>query len=69
MKYLAFDIGCIECGEESNVIGLYPTKKEAEQAIVDYLDGGTHWGKTGWIGQHSCEVFELRSMNPLPVTR
>lgn len=60
-KYLAFDIGCIECGEESGVVGIYPTELEAKAAITEYLDGGTSWGRTGWIGQHSVEVFEVES--------
>jgi hypothetical protein len=59
MRYLAFDIGCIECGEVSDVVGIFPTRGEAEAAIDTYLDGGSRWGRTGWIGQHSVEIFEV----------
>ncbi len=57
--FLVFDIGCIECGEESSVVGVYSTRKEAEKAIRDYLDPSHRWGREGWIGQHSVEVFDL----------
>lgn len=58
--YLAFDVGCIECGEESSVVGVFKTIEEAEKAIDDYLDDpGTTWGKKGWTGQHSVEVFDV----------
>lgn len=59
-RFLAMDIGCIECGEGSDVIGVYKTLKEAEQAIKDYLDPDESWGKKGRIGQHSEEIFEIK---------
>lgn len=59
IKYLAFDIGCIECGEGSNVIGVYSTKEEAEQAIKKYVNPKLRWGRKGRQGQHSEEIFEL----------
>jgi hypothetical protein len=58
-KYLVFDIGCLECGEGSTVIGFYDTRVEADKAREDYLEPGTRWGKAEWIGQHSVEVFEV----------
>lgn len=36
-KYLAMDIGCIECGEDSRVIGIYDTQAEAEEAVEEYV--------------------------------
>jgi len=51
MKFLAFDIGCIECGQDSAVVGLFDTREAAEAAIRDYLDGGSRWGRTGWYGR------------------
>lgn len=59
MKYLAFDIGCIECGEDSAVVGIYDTHDEAKAAISAYVDGSGSWGRAGWHGQHSVEVFEV----------
>lgn len=55
MKYLAMDIGCIECGESSAVIGVFSTAAEAEAACeVARIEQGKNWR-----GQHSMEVFEL----------
>jgi hypothetical protein len=54
-RYLAFDVGCIECGEPSTVIGVFKTKAAARAAA----------GKAGavqhdnWSGQHSFEVHEI----------
>jgi hypothetical protein len=56
--YLAFDIGCIECGERSDPIGVFKTKEEAKAAIQNYCDE-TCWGKEGRSGQHSEEIFEV----------
>jgi len=58
-KYLAMDIGCIECGEGSHVIGIFKTRQEAQKAIEKYLDPDHRWGKKGRIGQHSEEIFEV----------
>ena len=60
MKFLAFDIGCIECGEDSSVVGLFDTREAADAAIDEYLDGGSSWGRTGWIGQHKVTIFEVK---------
>ena len=56
MKYLAMNIGCIECGEASGVIGLFETREDAEAACIPFED-------LGWIGgQHSYEVFDLEKL-------
>lgn len=57
--WLAFDIGCIECGESSEVIGLFPSRDEAEAAIQAWLQPRHRWGRKGRIGPHSEEVFEV----------
>lgn len=58
-QFLAMDIGCIECGEESSVIGIFSSKTEAEKAIEKYRDPEHRWGKEGRHGQHYEEVFEI----------
>jgi hypothetical protein len=64
MKYLVFDIGCIECGEDSAVVGLYESEEEAKKAIEVYLTGepnefGSNWGRKEWHGEHSVEIFVI----------
>ncbi len=58
-KFLVFDIGCLECCEESRPVGVYDTREDAEQAIEDYMQPGTYWGREEWHGEHSVEVFDL----------
>ena len=55
IKYLAFDIGCIECGESSAVVGVFETKELALKAAEEAEDKQ----KESWQGQHSMEVFEI----------
>ena len=54
-RYLAFDIGCIECGESSSVIGIYYTEDEADTAAQE----ARIEQRANWTGQHSIEVFEI----------
>ncbi len=54
-QWIAFDIGCIECGEESSVIGVYSTEKEAEAAC----EKAAELQKANWTGEHHMKVFQL----------
>lgn len=37
-KYIIVDVGCIECGEQTEVVGIYTTKKSAEEAFNEYAE-------------------------------
>jgi hypothetical protein len=51
MLYVAVDIGCIECGEQTTVMGVFETREEAE-ATVEFFEP--------WRGgQHCFEVHEV----------
>jgi hypothetical protein len=50
-----FNIGCIECGVSSNVVGLYTTQDEAMR-IAEACDDTLSWRQGG---QNSFEVFDL----------
>ena len=57
VKYVAVDIGCIECGASSDVIGVFDTRQAAEDACKP-------WEALGWIGeQHYYEVFDVAEEN------
>lgn len=58
-KYLLMDIGCIECGEASEPLGIFETLKEAEAFKEAYLQPDSSWGRKEWSGQHSLEIFEV----------
>lgn len=53
--YLVVNIGCIECGVSSNIVGLFATKDEAER-VCKICNEKYTW-RDG--GQHNFEVFEL----------
>lgn len=59
-RWLAFDIGCIECGEDSDVIGTFDTQAEAEEAC----DSAMKKHCANWHGQHSFQVFDLTEAKP-----
>jgi hypothetical protein len=63
MYYVAVDIGCLECGEDSAVLGIFTERAHAEAALQDA------WTKqeATWRGHHAFEVFAVEAMNvPTP---
>lgn len=56
--YIAFDVGCIECGEASGLIGVYASKEEAE-AAADAARKEQHYD---WHGEHY--MFVVDTDNP-----
>jgi hypothetical protein len=55
MKYLVFNIGCIECGVESKIVGIFDDKSIAEKIAA--LCKRKHSWRDG--GQNNFEVFEM----------
>ena len=54
-RWLVFNVGCIECGVSSNVVGTYDTEQEAN-AVAGKCLNLFHW-RDG--GQNEFEVFDL----------
>lgn len=55
--WMVFNVGCIECGVSSDVVGLYATEEEA-QAIAKACEDELHWREGG---QNAFGVFDLRA--------
>jgi len=55
--WMVFNVGCIECGVSSDVVGFYSTEEEAKQ-IAQACEDELHWRQSG---QNSFEVFDLRT--------
>ncbi|HEY0267648.1 MAG TPA: hypothetical protein VGC12_00275 [Methyloradius sp.] len=55
MYYVLVDIGCIECGEESHVIGIFTHRVVAEGA----LKFNTEAQQNDWHGEHHFKIFEI----------
>ena len=53
--YVLVDIGCIECGEESGVLGIFTNKKKAKMVAKKY----EKIQSDNWSGQHYFEIFEI----------
>lgn len=57
--YVAVDIGCIECGEETNVLGIFTDKNKA----WDVLDEHAIRQRENWSGQHYFDVYEVNEID------
>ena len=53
--FVAVDIGCIECGEPSAVLGIFEDAEEANRV----LDAAAEEQERNWRGQHSFKLFEV----------
>ncbi len=54
-KYLLFNIGCLECGVSSGIVGLF-TERAAAEAAQKVCDNKHDWRQGG---QNQYEIFEL----------
>lgn len=55
MTYVAVDIGCIECGESSSLLGVYNIEEAAYEVVrVAY----ERYRQAEWHGQHEFRVFD-----------
>jgi hypothetical protein len=59
MLYVAVDIGCIECGEESAVLGVFEDENAADAVITEHFERQ----RENWHGQHHFSVFKIDEIN------
>lgn len=57
--FVAVDIGCIECGEQSSVLGVFDNEEAAELV----RDKAQKKQSKEWKGQHDFQVFEVPGLN------
>ena len=55
--YLVFDIGCLECGEPSSIVGFADDMGEAKTMA----DEARVKQEACWEGQHSFQIFDTRN--------
>lgn len=53
--WIAVDVGCLECGESSSVVGIFKTEAECQAA----LDDARKMQEADWMGQHSFQPHEV----------
>lgn len=61
MRYILINIGCIECGVSSNIVGVFTDKAKADEVAAGLNE--THAWREG--GQNSFEVFEEPEENTI----
>ena len=61
MKYVVVDIGCIECGEPSSVLGIFTDIEKAK----DIMKRCEEYQDKNWTGQHYFEIYEVSKENEL----
>jgi hypothetical protein len=56
--FIVLDIGCLECGEESHVVAIYPSEEEAKESVDRYYEkmGGEEYTRNR---VHSIEVHSF----------
>lgn len=57
--YVALDVGCIECGESSAVLGIFTDSDEAKQVCDEHYDRQLK----EWGGEHSFEVHVVEGID------
>lgn len=53
--FVAVDIGCIECGESSAVLGVFTDEEKAREVLKEHIARQDK----NWCGQHSFECFKV----------
>ena len=61
MFYVVVDIGCIECGEPSHVIGIFTNREQAKAICKEHERKYDEYHS----GQHEFQVFEIRKINEI----
>ena len=61
MKYVVVDVGCLECGEESSVLGIFTDRKKAEEIMKKCKE----YQSEHWMGQHYFFIEEIKEENKL----
>ena len=56
MKYIVLDIGCIECGEKSAILGIFDNEQKAKKIMEKY----EKIQSDNWHGQHQFYVVEIK---------
>lgn len=56
-RYLVIDVGCIECGESSGVVGTAETQAEADALA----EAASAEHQKNWRGQHYFDVWDLNA--------
>lgn len=57
--YVVVDVGCIECGEVTNVLGVFTDENKA----CDVLDEHEKRQEENWRGEHRFNIYEVNEID------
>lgn len=60
--YVAIDLGCMECGEFTAILGIFDRREDADAVCAEHKQRFQNkWGRGG--GEHEWIVFEVEDKN------
>ncbi|MBE4910208.1 hypothetical protein IMZ08_19400 [Bacillus luteolus] len=59
MYFVVVDIGCSDCGESSNLVGIFTTEENARNAMHNYMKDN----HLTMDGDHELLIFKLEELN------
>ena len=59
--YAVIDVGCIECGESSGLVGVFTDKKIADMVADDCIK----IQRLNWRGEHMFYVWKIGSVDSI----
>lgn len=57
--YVVVDVGCIECGEVTRVLGVFTDENKALEVLKDHAERQ----RKGWWGHHDFNMYEVDGIN------
>jgi hypothetical protein len=60
-KYILVNIGCIECGVSSNIVGVFSDEQTAEE-MQAFCEAEFNWRESG---ENHFEIFEMPEIDTI----
>lgn len=59
MYFVVVDIGCSDCGESSNLVGIFTTEKSARDGMLTYMEVN----HLTMDGDHELLIYKIDELN------
>ncbi|MDF0727889.1 hypothetical protein PY093_14525 [Cytobacillus sp. S13-E01] len=61
MYFVVFDLGCSDCGESSNLVGLFTTEDIARKSLNQYIDENSLEGND----DHELIIYKIDTLDKI----
>ncbi|KKI91902.1 hypothetical protein WQ54_12285 [Bacillus sp. SA1-12] len=61
MFYVVLDLGCAECGESSNILGIFTTLEAAKSAQEEYIEKN----RLDEYSDHEFFIYKIDQLNKI----